>query len=300
MWLKKDLLALQVNNLSIRQHLDLIQDNAYIRCNLSSIVRTRNTFNLVTKDKIIENGISLKYEQDSNIAWDNICTYLRLSFPQVWSSICESDILPINKVSSTITSQLRNIDDKINSCRNFLEVFRSLVYGSPLRLPFSQDISLQSLYSNLLILCQKSDILGFGNLAGQKRVIFLQNWIEKLVLSSSLPSYFAATLPNSSPVNFIKKEPARVTEKKYIVTKRPVLKSSLVHFKNKNFCDTSQSSQSHNTTFSSYLNRQDSNPSKFVGLKLKFDISDSDTSYNSDSSTNSVWDPVFTKKRKNL
>jgi len=295
MWLKKELETLQIDTLSFRQQLDLLQDNAYIRCNLDSIIGTRNTFNLVTKEENTDSGINLRYDQESNIAWDNICTYLRILFPKVWNTICESNILPVNTFTFSNLSQLKNLDGKIHSCKKLLEVFKSLVYGSSLRLPFSQDIRLQNLYSNLLILCQQSDISGIQNIAGQRRILFLQSWTEKLVLSSSLPSYLIETLNNTSPVQFIGKEPALVTNKKYIATKRSGPTPLLIQPNNS--CATSHSSKSCITTFSSYLNKQVPTSSKFIGIKLKFDPLDSDSSCLSESSDNSIWNPVFKKKK---
>jgi len=296
MWLKKELLALQVDNLSIRQQLDILQDNAYIRCNLHSIVSSKSTLNLVTKK---ENFTNPRYAQEINIAWDNICSYLRIAFSEVWETICINNVFPTNTITLDTLPKIQDLDKKINSCKQFIEVIRSLVYGTYLRLPFSQDIQLQKLHSSLLISCQKSDSSGFNNIAGQKRIIFLQNWIEKLVITSSLPSYFITILKYSSPDKLIKKEPAQVTERKYIVTKHPGSDYLPIHTKNN--IDSSPSLQSCNTTFSSYLKKQHPGSSKFVGLKIKFDSEDSDSSSFSESSDeeHSIWKPVF-KKRKTL
>jgi len=275
--------------------LDLLQENAYIRRNLDSIISTRNTFSLVIKEEITNSGIKLRYEQESNIAWNNICSYLRIIFPKVWNTISESNILPIHTFTFGNLSQFKNFDGKIHSVKKLLEIFRSLVYGSSLRFPFSQDTHLRNLYSNLLILCQQSDISGIQNIAGQKRILFLQSWTEKLVLSSSLSSYLTANINSISPVPLLKKEPVQVTEKKYTVKKRSGPISLLPHSEKSG--ETSQSSQSCDTSFSSYVKNQDPNSSAFFGIKLKFDSDDSDSSCQSANSGNSIWKPVF-KKRK--
>ena len=297
MWLKKELLALQVDNLSTRQQLDILQDNAYIRCNLNSIVSSKSALNLVTKKVNSTNGTNPRYAQEINIAWDNICSYLRLAFSEVWEAICINNVFPTNTIILDTLPKIQDLDKKINSCKQFIELIRSLVYGTYLRLPFSQEIQLQKLHSNLLISCQKSDISGSDNIAGQKRIIFLQTWIEKLVITSSLPSYFSTILKYSSPDRFIKQEPAQITEKKYIVSKHPGLNYQPIQSNNNS--NLSSSSQSCDTTFSSYLNKQHPNSSKFVGLKIKFDSEDSDSSCSSENSGLSIWKPVF-KKRKTL
>jgi len=296
MWLEKELLALQVDNLSTRQQLDLLQDNAYIRCNLNSIVSSKSALNLVTKKDKSTNGTNPRYAQEINIAWDNICSYLRLAFSEVWEAICNNNVFPTNTITLDTLPENQDLDKKINSCKHFIEVIRSLVYGTYLRLPFSQDIQLQKLHSHLLISCQKSDSSGFNNIAGQKRIIFLQNWIEKLVITSSLTSYFITILKYSSPDKFIRKEPVQVTERKYIVTKHPG--SDYLPLQNKNNIDSSPSLQSCTTTFSSYLRKQHPRSSEFVGLKIKFDSEVSDSSSFSESSDDhSIWKPVFKKKK---
>jgi len=252
--------------------------------------------NLVTKKENSTNGTNPRYAQETNIAWDNICSYLRIVFYEVWEAICINNVFPTNTITLDTLPKIQDLDKKINSCKQFIEVIRSIVYGASLRLPFSQDTQLQKLHSNLLISCQKSDSSGFNNIAGQKRIIFLQNWIDKLVITSSLPSYFIAILKYSSPDKFIKKEPAQVTERKYIVTKLPGL--DYPPLQTKININSPSSLPSCNTTFSSYLKRQHPRSSKFVGLKIKFDSEDSDSSSFSESSDErSIWKPVF-KKRK--
>lgn len=84
-------------------------------------------------------------------------------------------------------------------------------------------------------------------------------------------------------------------EKKYIVTEHPG--TNYLPFQSKNNIHLSLSPQSCDTTFSSYSNKQYQNSSKFVGLKLKFDSEDSDSSCQSGNSGNSIWKPVFKKKK---
>jgi len=241
--------------------------------------------NLVTKKENLTKGFNPRYAQEINIAWNNICSYPQRAFPEVWKAICENNILQVNTITSNSLRKIQDIDKKIQSCKKFLEVTKSLIYGNSLRLPFSLEVPLQKLHSDLLILyCQKSDTAGFDNIAGQKRII-----------SSSLPSFFITSLKYSSPGKYIKQEPARVTEKKYIVTRHQ--SSTSLFPKNKNSIDSSQSSQSRDTTFSSYINRQQPISSNFVGLKIKFDSEDSDSSCYSENSKLSIWKPVFKKKR---
>jgi len=175
MWLQKELLALQVNNLSTRQQLDLLQENAYVRCNLNSLLNSGTAASLATKEEISKKEISFKYVNEANIAWNNILSYFRLAFPVVWKAICDSNILPGNTTDLVFSIQLQDINIGVQSCKKVLEVFKTLVYGGSLRSHFSQNLCIQRLYLNLLQSCQSSDISGKDNISGQFRINFLQN-----------------------------------------------------------------------------------------------------------------------------
>jgi len=294
MWLKKELLNIQVQNLSTRQQLDLLQDNAYIRCNLNSIIQTGITLNRVVKKEITSEKYKSRYAQEVNIAWNNICSYIYFAFPIVWTAICDCDILPQVTNKTKFSLDLSYITLGIQSFKKVQEVFKTLVYGGPLRFFYSQNShSIQTLYTRLLHSCQITDIAGKNIIAGQNRIIFLQNWIEKLVLSSSLHSYFIANTTFASPINIIKREPVQITDKKYIVKK--ILKPTHKQSNAIDIIGSAHSTQSVNTTFSSYINS--AQPKNFVGLKIKFDLEDSEnSSCCTDNSDDSVWKPVFKKR----
>jgi len=294
MWLKKELLTIQIQNLSTRQQLDLLQDNAYIRCNLNSIIHAGITLNRVVKKEISSGKYTPRYAQEVNIEWNNICSYIYFAFPIVWTAICDCDILPQVTNRTKFSLDPSSITLGIQSFKRVQEVFKTLVYGGSLRPIYSLNSHIQILYSKLLQSCQATDIAGQNNIAGQNRIIFLQNWIEKLVLSSSLHSFFLANTTFASPTNIIKQEPVQITEKKYIV--RKILKPAHKQSNSIDNSDSAHSLQSVNTTFSSYINS--AQPKNFVGLKIKFDLEDSEnSSCCTENSDDSVWEPVF-KKRK--
>jgi len=296
MWLREELQKIQTNSLSVRQQLDLIQDNAYIRCNLHSIISTSNFF--VTVNKQAGNSGDahrIRVIKEFNLAWDNIQTYLNTFFPIVWKAICESDALLINSTETNPPPSIRDINLRTQSCKKILEVAKTLVYGGSLRLPFSQDSRVQHLYRILLLSCQHSDISGINLVSGQNRISFLQTWLEKLVLKHSLSSYFIEQIGFSSPKIIFRSEPAQITATKFTVSKIPIIKGNICG--NLNSLDSPQSPKSADTTFSEYINSDKQKPPEFVGLKIKFTSENSDSSCSTDDSENSVWDPVF-KKRK--
>jgi len=299
MWLREELLALQVNNLSVRQQLDLLQDNAYIRRNLDYIINIKLSLNLIVKKEDIGKNLTSRHAQEINIAWNNICSYIRLAFPKVWCAIHINDVLCENTINTELLYHSQTLNQKIHSCKKITEVFKTIVYGGSLRVPFSQDKQARALFADLLVTCQTSDTSGSHIIASQKRIVFLQNWIEKLVFNSPLPSFliknttcFAGSI--TPPV--LKKEPAQITNTKFTVSKISRSKvNSLQH--TKDISVNSQSSQSFNTSFSSYIEKK-TKPPNFVGIKIKFE-SDSNSSSESDTdhSDRSIWKPVFKKRR---
>jgi len=264
MWLQEELLKLQVNNLSIRQQLDLLQDNAYVRCNLDHLINTSTVSSLgLKKESSIKENFSSKYAKDVNITWNNILSYLCLAFPVVWKAIRDSKILPGNTTNLNFFLRLQDTNLGIQSWKKILEVFKTLVYGGSLRPHFSQNY--QQLYSKLLQNCQSSDISGKDNISGQYRIIFLQNWIEKLVNSSSLQSFLNTKKYFSPPGKFTNKKAALVSDSKFIVSEIPKLKSRSSCVQDE--LEPVFSSQTLNTTFSSYLKKPHIQSTKFVGIK---------------------------------
>jgi len=297
MWLREELQKIQTNSLSTRQQLDIIQDNAYIRSNLNSIISTSNLLASVgTQSKHLSDAHKIRIIKEIDLAWNNIRDYFSYLFPVVWKIIGDSDVLVKSFSETRLPPSIGDINLRIQSCKRIIEVSKTLVYGGPLRIPFSQDSSTRTLYTELLISCQKSDISGPNSTSGQNRVSFLQNWLEKLVLKHSISTYFLEQIGVSSPKILIKAEPVQVSTSKFTVSKIPILKSIVCD--NSQVSDNSLSSKSVETTFSTYLNSDIHKTPKFVGLKIKFDSDNSVDSCSSVDSEDSVWGSVFKKRKK--
>jgi len=297
MWLGEELQKIQTNSLSTRQQLDIIQDNAYIRSNLNSIISTSNILASVgTQSKHLSDAHKIRIIKEIDLAWNNIREYFSHLFPVIWKIIGDSDVLIKSFSETRLPPSIRDINLRIQSCRKIIEVSKTLVYGGPLRIPFSQDSSTRTLYSELLISCQKSDISGTNLISSQNRISFLQNWLEKLVLRHSISTYFLEQIGISSPNILIKADPVPISTAKFIVSKIPIFNNN-TGIKAQH-SDSSQSSKSADTTFSEYLNSDKHRTPKFVGLKIKFDSDSSDKSCSSADSENSVWDPVFKKRKR--
>jgi len=297
MWLREELQKIQINSLSIRQQLDLIQDNAYIRSNLNSIISTSNVLASVgTQRKHFGDAHGVRIIKEIILAWNNIRDYFGYLFPIIWKIIEDSDVIIEGFSETNLPPSIRDINLRIQSCKKIIEVSKTLVYGGALRIPFSQDSSILNLHTELLSLCQKSDISGANSTSGQNRVSFLQNWLEKLVLKHSISTYFLEQIGVSSPKILIKTEPVPVSTAKFTVSKIPILKNKGCD--NSQVSDNSLSSKSVATTFSAYLNSDIHKTPKFVGLKIKFDSDSSVDSCSSVDSEDLVWDSVFKKRKK--
>jgi len=297
MWLREELKKIQTNSLSIRQQLDLIQDNAYIRSNLNSIISTSNFLASVgIQNKQLGDAYEIRGSKEIDLAWNNIRDYFGYLFPVIWKIIGHSDVWIQNFSDTKLPPSIRDINLRIQSCKKIIEVSRTLVYGGLLRIPFSQDSSTRTLYTELLLACQKSDISGTNLISGQNRTSFLQNWLEKLVLRHSISTYFLEQTGASTPNTLTKADPVPISTTKFTVSKIPIFKNNICN--KPQHSDSSQSSKSAETTFSEYLDSDKHKTPKFVGLKIKFDSDNSDKSCSSADSDNSVWNPVFKKRRK--
>jgi len=297
MWLRQELGEIKIDSLSVRQQLDLLQNNEYLNCNVNHLVQSRLSF--VQSDKNTTLGLSTisRLQQEITIVWNNIYSYIATYFPLVWSEVQKDNFFPNIPIISRNQFDIKEQDSRINSFRHFIEVCKTLVYRGTLRLPFSQNIALSNIFQKLLHSCQLSDRPGKNSIAEQRRIIFLQNWQQKLVLRKSLLEFLKSKLIAVSPRNNIKKGSALVTESKsksYIARKINIQTLPVPHLKTE---VSHQSLSSVETTFSSYLHRQNLNPPTFIGLKLKFDTDESEDNCSTINSEDSIWEPTF-KKRK--
>jgi len=296
MWLGTELQKLQLNSLSIRQQLEIIQDNDYIRCNLSRLFNISSQVRDVDKNFNPSDALSQKICKEVNLVWTNILSYLKLLFPIVWKDIGCSNVFQEIFSDKVFSYNTRDINLRIQSCKKVIEVSKTLVYGGSLRLPFSQDIYTQSLHKFLLVSCQKSDVSGGKIIAGRNRILFLQSWLGKLIFGHPLSNYLDNQTKFLSPVRSLKRTLAQVTDTKYTVSKIPlqnhkVAKNPLVG------SSPTPSSDSGITSFSAYINKDKFKTPQFVGVRIKFDSDHSDSSYSSKDSQNSIWNPVFKTKK---
>ena len=264
-------------------------------CNINYLIQARLFISQL--DTYAISGLSAlsRLQQESDIAWNNIYLYIETYFPLVWTETKKLNFFPTSPTFSEKEFDPKEQDNKIQSLQYFLEACRTLVYGGTLRLPFSQDNLLSNLFQKLLLACQLSDIQGRASIAGQRRVIFLQKWIQKLVLRNSLPVFINSTLTTGSPQRSIKAVPIPITAPKAYTAKKIHIHS--VHSSNPKPEHSEGSISSDTTTFSSYLNRHDKNSSTFIGLKLKFEKDDSEDSYSTIQSDDSIWKPAFKRKK---
>jgi len=266
-----------------------------VTCNINYLIQAR--LFISQSDTYATSGLSVlsRLQQESDIVWNNIYLYIETYFPLVWSETKKLNFFPIIPTFSGKELNPKEQDTKIQSFQYFIEACRTLVYGGILRLPFSQDNLLSKLFQKLLLACQLSDIQGRASIAGQRRVIFLQQWIQKLVLRNSLPVFINSTLNTGSPQRSIKAIPIPITAPRAYIAKKIHIQS--VPSSNLKPENLEGSISSDTTTFSSYLHRHDKNSSSFIGLKLKFEKDDSEDSYSTIHSEDSIWKPAF-KKRK--
>jgi len=302
MWLKKELCKIKTDNLTVRQQIDYIQDNAYLRRNISVIVGIKVSLSKLNSTSTVDKAIQQRFNWELEAVWANIIAYIKTFFPSVWLILQRNNLLPKAQVTSTNLLDIITIDSRIQFYRYFTEICKSITYGGVIRFPFDQNSTVINTHHDLLHSCRTTDISGRLFVTNQNRILFLQDWLEKLVASSSLDSYLISCQPTKSPEIVIKREPRTISAIKSSQAQVfPTQEKENSPIKKFSILDTSLSScNSDFTSFSSYFNQQQSSSSDRFNRIIKFEDSDDSNSGNlSDSSENSIWKPVFqSRKRK--
>jgi len=301
MWLQKELCAIKTDNLTVRQQIDYIQDNAYLRRNISVLVGIRSSLSKLHSTSIVDKAIRQRFNWEIEAVWSNILEYLRTFFPSVWLILQGYNFF--SKIQGTPTSpiDIATIDSSVRSYRHLNEICKSITYGGALRFPFVQHLTVVNIYHDLIHSCRVTDIPGKLFITNQNRILFLQDWLEKLVATSSLDSYLISCQPTKSPVIAFKKEPRIISATKLSPPQALPKKEENSPIKKFSILETSSSSSnSDSTSFSSYLDQQQIHRPSRINRNIKFeDSEDSDTDDLSVGSENSIWKPVFrSKKRK--
>jgi len=172
MWLRNELSKIQTLSLSTRQQIDLLQDNAYTRCNIDFIIASKVSLSNLKVTNSTSEAIFNRHIEESKAAWDNIVIYIQNFFPNIWTKLYQSELIPEYWISPTHDFDPSSLDLRIRSYKNFLEVLKSITYGGSLRYPFSQNPRIQTLHQNLIQSCRLTDIPGKFFISGQKRVSF--------------------------------------------------------------------------------------------------------------------------------
>jgi len=208
MWLRKELQQICIKDFSLRHQLDLIQDNAYIQFHLQK---------LIVLDITEENPKQREWQYVATLCnqfWFSIVGYLKQSFPEVYTILDQKDFLRFAPVVIRKDNWKIILQDRIQSCKTFLEICRAVVYSGILREFVGRNCLNRELFSSLSKHCTYSDPPGSSLIHLGNRINFIRNWIEKLVLRNQ--SKF--TIPSWEPIPIF---PSTGKQKTFPITSPP-------------------------------------------------------------------------------
>ena len=196
MWLRKELQQICIKEFSLRHQLDLIQENAYIQFHLQR---------LIVLDITEKNSNTKEWQYVANLCnqfWFSIVGYLKLSFLEVYTILDQKDFLDFTPVALRKGNWKSILQNRIQSCKTFLEICRAVVYSGKLRELVARTCVNRELFSLLSENCTYSDPPGSALIRLGNRINFIRNWIEKLVLRRQstyiIPSWEPVPIPSNT------------------------------------------------------------------------------------------------------
>jgi len=175
MWLKKEINQLCLKEFGLRHQLDIIQDNEYILFNL----RQQVSLSLLPEDSV-EGGWQ-QVSHKSNSYWFNFVGFLK-KFPDIYNILDQSDFANFAPIVLTKFNLKSILGLRIEACKSFLEISRTVVYRGFLRESFARIEKNKLLFDILHSRSILSDPPGRNLLQLDNRITFIRTWFEKLVI----------------------------------------------------------------------------------------------------------------------
>jgi len=265
MWLQKELQQICIKEFALRQKLDLIQDNAYIDYNLKRLIL------LSIAPEHSNEGKWQYIAPRCNSYWFNIVGYIKRFFIDVYDIVEKTGFLQVESISLGENNSIKVLGERIQSCKSFLEICRSVTYLGQLREPLSRHTANFELFQLLQIKTKYSDPPGNKLIPLGNRVLFIRSWIEKLVLKNQ--SNYTVSVWTPIPIFPVKKEDSENQDTTSSVKSRKRKDISVVSTTKPEF----------------HFSRIQT---KTIRLSELFNSEDSDSQTSSDS----IWDSPFKKK----
>ena len=175
MWLRKEINSICLKEFKLRHHLDILQGNSYISFNVDQLVT------LVTEYSSEKPGHWQDIASRCNFFWYNILGYFKL-FPGIYVILDQKKFLTFDIVILRKETVFNILKARIKSVRNFVEIARTISYRAQLKAEFAKSIANRDLFNTLSSLSNSSDPPGDKLLALGNRIVFIKEWLNKLVL----------------------------------------------------------------------------------------------------------------------
>ena len=177
MWLRKEIQSICIKEFKLRHQLDILQGNSYISFNVDHLVT------LVIEYSSEKPGHWQDIASRCNFFWYNIVGYLKL-FPDIYAILDQKKFLIFDIVSLRKDIVLKILKSRIKSIKNFVEIARTISYRAQLKEEFAKIIVNRDLVNTFSFLSNSSDPAGDRLLALGNRIVFIKEWLCKLVLKN--------------------------------------------------------------------------------------------------------------------
>ena len=246
MWLRKEINSICVKEFRLRHQLDILQGNPYISFNIDQLVT------LVIEYSSEKPGHWQDLASRCNLFWYNIVGYLKL-FPGIYAILDQKKFLTFEIVSLKKEIAFNILKSRIKSIRNFVEIARTISYRAQLKEEFAnKSIANRDLFNTLSSLSNSSDPPGDRLLALGNRIVFIKEWLSKLVLKNQhslqstqkfCPVPIFPEIPHSIAIGFRSPKKQNKTSAPNFETTRivsntkPFVRFSIAHNKSRRLSD---------------------------------------------------------------
>jgi len=200
MWLRKEIDKICVKEFGLRHQLDIIQDNAYLSFNLRQLISLN-----ILPGAYTEGGWQ-QISSKSNSYWCNIVEFLK-RFTELYEILDQKKFLVFKPLLLKRDNFQIITCDRIQSCKNLIEIGRSIAYRSFLRDSIARTSDNRDLFQTFLSRSSISDPPGIKSLALNNRITFIRNWFEKLIATKQ--SNYPVTLWKPIPLLPIELKPSK-------------------------------------------------------------------------------------------
>jgi len=178
MWLRNHIQQVCIKEFALQHLHDILQVDAYIGINLQRLV----SLNITSENSIVEDWLHVSSQCD--FSWHSIVEYVKI-FQKVFDILVQTEFFDFELVVFHIDNFNKVLQSRINFCKVFIEISRTIAYKGPLKIHFARVKKYNNIFQLLNSQCNISDPPGSKLIPLGNRVCFIRRWIEKNSYSKS-------------------------------------------------------------------------------------------------------------------